>query len=244
MVVMGCEQLREVAPDVALGLLTGEERAAALAHLDGCESCRADVASLAGVVDEVLLAGPEAAPPPGFASGVLARVAGERAGREAPAGTGAAAPATSEAAPAPARHGRRRRGAVVALAAAAVLVLVAGLGLMLRSGGDPEPVVATAEMRTGRGEVVGEATVTGDETASVTVEVPGWEAMVDRWGASGDEYWVAVETVDGARAMRPAATGGDGEDWSVTVDVAAEDVSTVAVLDAEGRVWCSGRFPT
>lgn len=244
MAVMRCEQLHEVAPDVALGLLTGEERAAALAHLDRCESCRADVAALAGVADEVLLAGPEATPPAGFAPGVLARLAGERAGREAAAATapvvGPRAP-TPPSAPARARRSWRLRGAV-ALAAAAALVVAVGLGLNLPSDQGPEPVVATAEMRTGRGEVVGEATVTGDDDASVTVEVPGWEAMVDRWGASGDDYWVAVETSDGARAMRPA--GGDGEGWSVTVDVAAEDVATVAVLDGEGRVWCSGRFAT
>jgi hypothetical protein len=241
MAVMRCEQLREVAPDVALGLLTGEERAAALAHLDRCESCRAEVASLAGVVDEVLLVGPEATPPAGFAPGVLTHLAGERAGREggADTGPGVGSPA---AAPAPARRSWRRRGAV-ALAAAAALVIAVGLGLTLPSDQGPDPVVATAAMRTGRGEVVGEATVTGDDDASVTVDVPEWEAMVDRWGAAGDDYWVAVETTDGARAMRPAA-GGDGEGWSVTVDVAAEDVATVAVLDAEGRVWCSGRFAT
>ena len=33
--MMDCAELREVAPEVALGLLTGEERAAALAHLQG-----------------------------------------------------------------------------------------------------------------------------------------------------------------------------------------------------------------
>ncbi|HKY65932.1 MAG TPA: zf-HC2 domain-containing protein, partial [Acidimicrobiales bacterium] len=65
-----CDDVREVAPDIALGLLTGEERADALAHLERCEGCRAEVASLAVAADEVLLAAPEAAPPPGFADRV------------------------------------------------------------------------------------------------------------------------------------------------------------------------------
>ena len=69
-----CEHVREVAPDVALGLLTGEDRAEALDHLEGCEACRAEVASLAVTADEVLLASPEADPPPGFADRVLARI--------------------------------------------------------------------------------------------------------------------------------------------------------------------------
>ena len=42
-----CEDVRELAPELALGLLTGEERAEALAHLEGCDGCRAEVASLA-----------------------------------------------------------------------------------------------------------------------------------------------------------------------------------------------------
>jgi len=33
---MGCEQVRELAPELALGIAEGEERDAALRHLDGC----------------------------------------------------------------------------------------------------------------------------------------------------------------------------------------------------------------
>ena len=55
-----CEWVREVAPDLALGLLTGVERGDALAHLERCEGCRAEVTALSGTADEILLAGPEA----------------------------------------------------------------------------------------------------------------------------------------------------------------------------------------
>src|SRR5690606_34746160 len=60
-----CAEVRELAPDIALGLLTGEERAAALAHLERCGACRAEVVGLAGAADEVLLLAPGATPPPG-----------------------------------------------------------------------------------------------------------------------------------------------------------------------------------
>ena len=43
---MSCDEFAEVAAELALGVLTGRERAAALAHLDGCESCREHVREL------------------------------------------------------------------------------------------------------------------------------------------------------------------------------------------------------
>lgn len=252
MAVMRCEQLREVAPDVALGLLTGEERAWALAHLEECEACRADVGALAVAADEVLLAAPEATPPAGFDSRVLAALAERRS-------TGEGVPAT----PAPGgAEGRRRRRrprprSVVALAAAAVLVVVVGLAAVVTLG-DVDPPSdsvagsrASADMVTGRGRVVGEVTMTGDEPVVIDVDVPEWEALVEQWGepASGS-YWLAVESRDGSRTMRPVPAAGDagddrgdgGDGWSLSVDVAADEVAAVSVVDGEGRVWCSGQF--
>ena len=37
---MDCTQLADAAPELALGILPGDERAAALAHLDECPGCR------------------------------------------------------------------------------------------------------------------------------------------------------------------------------------------------------------
>ncbi len=229
----GCAQLREVAPDVALGLLTGEERAAALAHLESCEACRAEVAGLAVTADEVLLAAPEATPPAGFADGVLARLAAKRA--------------DDEVVPAAVRvpHRRRRRVAVVALAAAAVALVVAGLVTVVRSDEPPAESVASTEMRTGRGQVVGEATVRGGGPVVVTVDVPEWAAMVERWDAPpGADYWLAVEARDGTRTVSPVPDAGEPGGWEVSVDAGPDEVATVSMLDDEGRVWCMGRFST
>jgi anti-sigma factor RsiW len=234
MTSMRCADVREVAPDVALGLLTGEERATALAHLEGCEACRAEVASLAGTADEVLLAAPGAAPPPGFADRVLARLAAERAG----GGELPIVPASPEA---PGRGSRRVP--LLALAAAAVVLVIAGVVAIVRSGEEPATTTATAEMRTGRGTVVGVATVTGGEPATVEVAVPGWQETLERWDAThADTYWLAVETEDGTRTMQVADPS--IEEWTMRVDAPAAEVSTVSVLDDAGRVWCSGRFAT
>lgn len=235
-----CDEVREIAPDIALGLLTGEERADALAHLEQCEACRAEVATLAVAADEVLLAGPRATPPAGFAERTLARLANERA-----AGDGLP-PASGPPAGRAAGRGRRartprRRLVAVALAAAAAVVVAVGLTAVLGGGGSPGGEVAVADLRTGTGVVVGEATAEGDASSLVTVDVPAWDELVERWGdAPGSGYWLVVEQDDGTRTMHALAD--DVQDWSMRVDAEVDDIATVAMLDGEGRVWCSGAF--
>jgi hypothetical protein len=43
---VSCTRLSEVAAELALGVLTGRERADAIAHLDRCDSCREHVQQL------------------------------------------------------------------------------------------------------------------------------------------------------------------------------------------------------
>ena len=71
---MSCDEFAEVAAELALGVLTGRERAAALAHLNGCESCREQVRELTMVQDELLALLPSQEPPAGFESRVLERL--------------------------------------------------------------------------------------------------------------------------------------------------------------------------
>src|SRR4051794_41957840 len=71
---MTCEQTRNLAGELALGIADGAERAAALEHLAGCAECRRAVAELSDVTDELLLLAPEREPPPGFESRVLAHL--------------------------------------------------------------------------------------------------------------------------------------------------------------------------
>jgi hypothetical protein len=71
---MGCEQVRDLAPELALGIAEGEERDAALRHLSGCGGCRQLVSELSSVGDELLQLAPAHDPPVGFESRVLAEV--------------------------------------------------------------------------------------------------------------------------------------------------------------------------
>jgi hypothetical protein len=71
---MSCDEFAEVAAELALGVLTGRERARALAHLDRCESCREQVRELSMAGDELLALLPPAEPSAGFESRVLERL--------------------------------------------------------------------------------------------------------------------------------------------------------------------------
>lgn len=97
-----CEETRELAPELALGIVEGEERGRALEHLADCPDCRRRVEELAEVADELLLLAPHKEVPVGFESRVLGRVL-----------------------PSPPPRRRRRRLALVLAPAAAALAAVA-----------------------------------------------------------------------------------------------------------------------
>jgi hypothetical protein len=126
MTSMSCEQLADVAPELALGVLTGRERADAFAHLDRCASCRQLLNSLSGVTDELLRSfAPSVEPPPGFEARVLQAMTPPRV---------------------------RQRNTIPALAAAACVALLVGIAVLV---GGSRQAFAAAEMRTDSGQVVG-----------------------------------------------------------------------------------------
>jgi hypothetical protein len=71
---MDCNGLAEVAPELALGVLTGRERAQAIMHLDGCDACRGYVRELAITEEELLGLLPGCEPPAGFKTRVMSRL--------------------------------------------------------------------------------------------------------------------------------------------------------------------------
>ena len=101
-----CSEVEDMLDEFALGLLSTDERAVVLAHLQGCPACRGLVEVLSEAADELLLAGPRSEPPRGFADGVLARMDSTRP--------------------------HRTRRPFAAAAAAAVLILAGGIGVGLR----------------------------------------------------------------------------------------------------------------
>ena len=162
---MGCAEFADVAAELALGVLTGRERARALAHLDWCEACRENVRQLTVTGEELVGLLPAIEPPAGFETRVMERL-------------GLATPAP---APAPARQlsparrfgrnlagwvaggwmggagpGRPRR--LLAAAAAAAAVIVAGLGgwgLRAATSSPPASPLSSAALLTASHQTAG-----------------------------------------------------------------------------------------
>ncbi len=115
---MTCAELAEVAAELALGVLTGRERARAIAHLDRCDACREDVRQLLATSEQFLGLLPEREPPAGFETRVLDRL-------------GLPTPAPGPATPAPATAARGSGASAPwtrrLLAAAAVIVVLIGV---------------------------------------------------------------------------------------------------------------------
>ena len=134
-----CARLRELAPELALGVLSGEERAQVREHLAGCPDCREYVLELTAVGDGLLALVPGAEPPVGFEDRLLTRM-GITAGQGSSAPT-APIPVQTQAgpvrtqlrAPAPVDLAQRRerraaRRWLPLAAAAAAIALVFGFG--------------------------------------------------------------------------------------------------------------------
>jgi len=123
-----CDDIRAAAPELALGVLDGEQRARVLTHARDCAPCRAHLDELAVVAQEILTAAPAHEPPPGFESRVLDKLQ-----------------------PARSRPARRRRRLMSAIAASALLAAGAATWITLsathddrRLGAQYRGVLATA----------------------------------------------------------------------------------------------------
>jgi predicted anti-sigma-YlaC factor YlaD len=216
-VTAGCTEVRELAAELALGVLAGEERAEALRHLDGCSACRRLVDDLAGAADRLLAAAPPVEPPAGFESRVAERLAA----------AGPSAPAVD----------RRRLPRMVAVAAALVavvgsFVVGARLGDDGAGGvrGDRRLALVAGEREVGEILLVAE---TGDRGARVV--------CVLETARSGLAYRLRVVGHDGSELASWAVAPGPERPWSWTgpLPVDPDQVARVEVTGPAGEPWAS-----
>lgn len=219
MTTMDCRQVADAAAELALGVLPGDERAAALAHLDRCASCQQLVMATTGVTDRLLVAlAASVEPPPDFERRVLAALG-------------------DEATPVSGRR-RPRRLALLGAAAACLAAITLALGVPRLSS----PSVVAAEMRTSAGAVVGEVRVQEGSPAVLSMKLPGWTARPASYGA-GVTYAVRVERTDGPDRLLPVSMNAQSS-WATALDIDPGTITSVAVVDDRGTVWCQARLPT
>jgi hypothetical protein len=214
-----CAQLADAAPELALGVLGGRERAEALEHLDGCSSCQQLVTSLSGVTDELLRSlAPSVEPSEGFEARVLRAMA-----PAAPAGLRRA----------------KRRGLVASLAVAACVALL--VGLLVAIAPSAKPAVASAKMQTANGQVVGWIFHDSHQPTAVHMTLPGWADQIQRYGQAGAAYSLRITDRTGAERVFPVALDNDAA-WAATLDIDPGAIKSAALIDGRGHVWCQADF--
>lgn len=218
-----CPSVEALAPELALGIVSGSERASALAHLGHCAACRRLVDELATVADPLLLLAPEAEPSIGFESRVLAATADAERARPTVLG-----------------RKRRRFPSVRVIAAAAAVLIAAAGGLLVGRAvdGRSEPV-RTAVAITAGGRSTCRAFAYGEKQAWVFVSLQAPR----EWTA---DYTVEITTEGGGRAASVGQLrlqGGEGSLGTI-VDVPASHLRAVRVLDASGALRYEAAFGT
>jgi hypothetical protein len=205
---LSCPDVEELAPELALGTLPGDQRSAVLAHLDRCPDCRRFLNKLSDTADSLLLLAPEVEPPAGFTRRVVA---------------GLTPP--------------RRRWRPVALAAAAALVFGLAVGYVpghVRSGSAAVVAVATFTP-TGTetaGRLQGQVFARSGNPSWVfmTLKEAGSEG-------SDESYTCDLLLEDGRTVPIGSFTMHDGSgSWGRAVDVTLNQVRQVQLLDEGGHL--------
>jgi anti-sigma factor RsiW len=219
--VSTCSTVEALAPELALGLVDGPERAEVIAHLEHCSRCRELVEDLARTGDRVVLLAPGAEPPVGFETRVVDRI---RASRDVAA------------TPEPQRRWLRREVVAWAAAAACLVALIA-VGLFTRRG----DTVESASMTAPAGFEVGEAVLRDSDPAWLFVSVPEWRRwLVD--DIEPDDFVLRVAFADGSQETYDLALESGRGGWGTTLEADADDVERVWIADVTGHVWCAAEF--
>jgi hypothetical protein len=219
---MICGELADVAAELALGALTGRERAQALAHLDTCHACREAVLRLMTPADELLGVLPARDPPLGFEAAVMTRV-------------GLVVPH-----PPQEGGGRMSRQRCLAAAASVLAVVAAGAtGWSLHpTVPKPEPSLVSAALLSPGHRTVGRAFAyraspgwiyvsvdSGSGNQPVTCQVAGPGGQVTTTGT----FWLA----DGHAAWGGPAPAGPG--WPTTIRLVAAGGTVLAIASFPQR---------
>jgi hypothetical protein len=219
-----CAEARELAPEVALGIASAEDRARLLWHVADCAACREVLSELSALADDLLTLTPEHEPPAGFESQVLAQMGD--------------------------RPPRRRRWRRVALYAAAIVVaaLVSG-GAVYRAQAPDRRLADSvrATLATAHGQYFATGPLRDSSGAQRGVIFgyqgnPAWIFLTVTDPPAG-RYSIDAITHTGARHLLAedvdlAATGS----WGGIIPVAVHDISVVRVLDSDGRPTFTGRI--
>ena len=221
-----CEQVRALAPEVALGVASGDERAAVLAHVGSCADCRRAVEGMADVADTLLLLAPAHEPAPGFESTVLAQLNSERR--------------------------PRRARALLAIAAAMVLAAAIGGGIVFKATSDDRRLAdfyrhALAEAHGEYFGVVPLRSPDGAQTGHLFAYEgsTSWVFVVLESPVEPGDYRAEIETRTGERIVFGSFRLDEGDTtWGQDVPTPLKQVHSLHILDDRGMRILVATFPS
>ncbi len=221
---LSCEEGRALAPEVALGIASGEERAGVLAHVRGCGDCRRLLEGLAETADALLLLAPQREPSNGFESAALARMVGRR------------------------RSSRTRLA--MGIAAAALAAALGGAAVLWVTADDRTLASRyRAALAEANGEYFGVMPLGTDGGATaghlfVYEGSPSWIFFVLGDPLADGEYSVRIDTHAGDRIDLDAGQLQDGSlTWGRDVPLSLRAVEAVRVVDERDVVVVEAIFP-
>jgi len=213
----GCDAYSDDLTELALGVLTGRDRAHALSHVESCPRCAEELEQLSRVADTMVQVAPEAEPPMGFEVRLF-----ERMGVADPRGK---------------RHRIRPTYWVPAVVAAAAAALALGLGLSLSSSPAPS---APAQANSSRSNAVSADLVENGAAVGHVVAFGGktpWLSMMLADSTARGTVNCIVVTDDGVahHVGTFVATHGYGA-WIAPLPVKPADIRTAEVVSVSGTV--------
>jgi hypothetical protein len=222
MSALTCAQAREFAPELALGILSGAERAEVVLHVDGCARCRAVVADLTEVADAIPALAPDAEPPRGFESRLLRRLdEGER------------------------RTRRRWITAAAVVAAAATIVSVTVVRVIESNDTSTVAAPSTTAVAGAPVAVPMQDAVGGVAAGWAFVDGRHGVAVAVDYGVPSGTYAVQVTPNRGGSTSigTMAVVDGHGR-WTGRSPDALRSGARIALVDAAGDEACHGTVPT
>jgi hypothetical protein len=224
MSALTCPEVRELAPELALGILGGAERAEMLLHINGCARCQAYVAELTEAADAIPQLVPEAEPPAGFESRVLRRMGEDRR--------------------------RLRRRWVASIAAVAASVAIVSITIVRVVEADDTTSTAAPAIATAR--VSGTPVAVAMEAGIVSAPA-GWAYVSNRhgvavsvdYGVPSGNYRVQVQPSQGASTSigTMIVESGHGS-WTGRSTAPLGVGARLALVDPAGNEVCHGTVPT
>jgi hypothetical protein len=224
---VGCEEVRKLAPELALGITTGDERARALGHLSGCPECRRYVSEMSGIADEVLLLAPAQEPPGGFEGRVLQRFTEEMRG----------AP-------------KRRSKLLIPVAAALVAAAIAAGGVLLVTREDRDLAASLrANLEEANGDYFGVVPIRnpdGSKEGNVFAYEgsPSWIFLDVEQDMQPGTYVAELGMEDGRTHVLGSPFELDDEKhwWSSALPVSLHDVEYLRIRNEAGAQVLSAHF--